>query len=866
VNPREFCRAREYSTVIGTTYNFNPFFFERIILPDLWFGHSGEVLVLGDGAELTHSINRCIGQTRFVGNKFIAEPVHLKGSFHPKILLKIGREGAKLMIGTGNMTSGGWGGNQELLSEWNLDKDEDTSAGIVSYILDSISPYVGSSLANQVFKRAREYDWLLGEPQVEEPNRILITKPNLSLSQALAERWEDYSFDTLKIFTGSTDKKGAFIEWCHQQFGIEECIVAVNPENVSFDPSALSSLPVEVSIAPVEDSKHLHAKFYYFEGPEKLAVIMGSANCSRRAWLLSPENGGNVEAIVVYDDVKKEDFDSILSRFPQEHYSAEKVVAGVKSEEVGDNRDVSIFKVQSLTLDRFQNELFVEFSTTLPEESLVKIDIAGESYELVPKNSEQTLWRTDIRVMPEGRETLFARIGILVGDNEYEITHWINDQDKLREASRRHRAVSAFDTFLKSETDTEHQKALKDLALIQSVLLDDPNLFSDPYYHPHKAEDQKEKSEEKEDAPPITAESLFKSMAEIEKESQGESILKGQISTEVSLMGIMKLFFRFSDEIHEGEEIQEEIETEEIGEDYEGKETREIEESTEVRKRNVGKKFRQKLIKQMDGYLKKLRSEEFRSSCTVLQLVQAAAYPVTVVVFGLRGGWIDSETAEEWLIAVTNILFHMQTGECSGIIEHVKNRYDQENRLEVFARTLGNGTLWVALLTGIGEADWQGKYGDLNRTILLKSVNEKQHLLSSSDPGRMALLIKQHRFQETAKWIGSEAIRLNKVLESIESLLKKDFNSYIQNQLEKEHLKGDMVYGKLGWGRVLDETVLIYNNKQQMKIYLYERATEAKFLAHGYYVNLRLAMENDNNFLNMVDKLKSTESKRKSYE
>ena len=118
-------------------------------------------------------------------------------------------------------------------------------------------------------------------------------------------------------------------------------------------------------------------------------------------------------------------------------------------------------------------------------------------------------------------------------------------------------------------------------------------------------------------------------------------------------------------------------------------------------------------------------------------------------------------------------------------------------------------------------------------------------------------MIKQHRFQETAKWISSEAIRLNKVLERIESLLKKDFNSYIQNQLEKEHLKGDMVYGKLGWGRVLDETVLIYNNKQRMKIYLYERSAEAKFLAHGYYVNLRLAMENDKRFLNMVKKLRS---------
>lgn len=256
----------------------------------------------------------------------------------------------------------------------------------------------------------------------------------------------------------------------------------------------------------------------------------------------------------------------------------------------------------------------------------------------------------------------------------------------------------------------------------QIRILDDPNLFSDPYYHPHKAGDQEEKSEDQEDAPPVTAESLFKSMAEIEEESQGVSLHKGQITTTVSLMGIMKLFFSFKDEIH-GKENQEGIETEEIGEDYEGQDVGEFEESTEVRKRNVGEKFRRKLINQMDRYLRNFRSEEFRSSCSVLQLVQAAAYPITVAVFGLRGGWIDSETAEDWLIAVTNILFHMQTDESSGIIEHVRNIYNQGNRLEVFERILGNGTLWVALLTGIGEADWKGKYGNLNRAILLKSVN-----------------------------------------------------------------------------------------------------------------------------------------------
>ena len=87
MNLREFCKSREYTTIIGTTYSFDPLFFERVILPDLRLGYGGKILIIGDGDQLVESINRCKGQLKEIGNKFIVEPVFLKGAFHPKILL-----------------------------------------------------------------------------------------------------------------------------------------------------------------------------------------------------------------------------------------------------------------------------------------------------------------------------------------------------------------------------------------------------------------------------------------------------------------------------------------------------------------------------------------------------------------------------------------------------------------------------------------------------------------------------------------------------------------------------------------------------------------------------------------------------------
>jgi hypothetical protein len=54
----------------------------------------------------------------------------------------------------------------------------------------------------------------------------------------------------------------------------------------------------------------LHAKLYWFEGADGPAAAMGSANCAAAAWIVAPESGGNIEAVVVYDQPNAEGFES----------------------------------------------------------------------------------------------------------------------------------------------------------------------------------------------------------------------------------------------------------------------------------------------------------------------------------------------------------------------------------------------------------------------------------------------------------------------------------------------------------------------------------------------------------------------------
>ncbi len=62
MNPRLFCRERAYHKALLLTYSFDPVFFEQVVLPDLWAGRSGDILVLGDRDQIHASTQATAGQ------------------------------------------------------------------------------------------------------------------------------------------------------------------------------------------------------------------------------------------------------------------------------------------------------------------------------------------------------------------------------------------------------------------------------------------------------------------------------------------------------------------------------------------------------------------------------------------------------------------------------------------------------------------------------------------------------------------------------------------------------------------------------------------------------------------------------------
>jgi len=112
--PLELLAAAPWQRVTCTTYALSLSFFEAVALDSLVRGGASEAVVLSDVAGIRASLGE-LGAQR-VGKDYQVEPIVIShGVFHPKITVLWSPQECHVIVGSGNLTFGGWGGNCEVL-------------------------------------------------------------------------------------------------------------------------------------------------------------------------------------------------------------------------------------------------------------------------------------------------------------------------------------------------------------------------------------------------------------------------------------------------------------------------------------------------------------------------------------------------------------------------------------------------------------------------------------------------------------------------------------------------------------------------------------------------------------------------------
>ena len=108
MNLREFCQLPGYPFALLTTFNFDPLFFERVVMTDLGRGGARRVVVLADENQVRSVMEHVGTQLTMLGRAYRLIPVAAGCSFHPKLCIRSGPQGAIVACGSHNLSRSGW--------------------------------------------------------------------------------------------------------------------------------------------------------------------------------------------------------------------------------------------------------------------------------------------------------------------------------------------------------------------------------------------------------------------------------------------------------------------------------------------------------------------------------------------------------------------------------------------------------------------------------------------------------------------------------------------------------------------------------------------------------------------------------------
>jgi hypothetical protein len=380
ISAREFCREHGFPVTVFLTYSFDPLFFERIPIDDLDVGGTRRIVIAADAGQIAEAMQRCIGQIVHLGRRYVLAETKAANTFHPKMIVRLSPSGGRVWTGSGNLTYTGWGGNQELATAWSVGPGaEDNGTWLNTVFSDVGSITRSATFLSQIDAIRSSIPWLSAPAATPQESPILLGMPNRPLAAQLAQRWENRRFDELKIFTGSTDVEGAFLRWAHSTFGVKKATICLSPAFASFDAGALGKLPLAVRFVKAAPARLMHAKFYWFSGPDGNAAVMGSANCSAAAWL-ARHDAGNVELVVPYDQPEYAAFKPILSLFDGETLSAAEILKPQLVNTKDTNGEAALtYRIVSLRLRSSGRTIEAAIEPSPPAESALHLLIPASS-------------------------------------------------------------------------------------------------------------------------------------------------------------------------------------------------------------------------------------------------------------------------------------------------------------------------------------------------------------------------------------------------------------------------------------------------------------------------------------------------------
>ena len=309
--------AKDITNAIILTHNIDFVFVQSVVIPALRKCGSPSLTIFADADCATHTYQYQYRVLSDLGRRYRVVPVAMKTGFrfHPKAVLLSGPKRATLLVGSGNLTYGGWKENGEIWFCYDSDTDGTGSfAGFRNYLDEIVNlcaeprNAVASDVEESFDSNTRTWAATM------DPPGVLLGRAGRGDSMLEQIRRVSRSGDAEHLYVCAPyfDEDADAMRSLAQALGAAFSTILVQSKRTNLLASAATSLGNQFTFREVRfEHKErnasdvtartrkawIHAKFYAVRRGEEVDIFAGSANCSRAA-LTIPGSAGNAELMI----------------------------------------------------------------------------------------------------------------------------------------------------------------------------------------------------------------------------------------------------------------------------------------------------------------------------------------------------------------------------------------------------------------------------------------------------------------------------------------------------------------------------------------------------------------------------------------
>jgi HKD family nuclease len=308
----EIGQLRGCDSCIILTYNIDLAWFESLVYQRLITAGVRRILIIADLYELASTIERQGGSIHRAGIDYSTIGINASGCFHPKAVFLSGQNIAQLYVGSGNLSTGGFGRNLEVFERIEVrDEDREIPAAFGQFreylekLFQSYLDVVSTSIEN-LMTHAFGVD-ILTLPQLRGSQVQLLGSPaglfpRLNIPNEPSE--------SLTLLAPYFDPKGEMVLELAKRFNSTDFRVITDKRRTNLCAEAAELIKTAggtIQFLDVDNERPLHAKIIFGKGRGWSLGLFGSANLSKAAWF-----GHNAELVALRHNELSNEIESLL--------------------------------------------------------------------------------------------------------------------------------------------------------------------------------------------------------------------------------------------------------------------------------------------------------------------------------------------------------------------------------------------------------------------------------------------------------------------------------------------------------------------------------------------------------------------------